>query len=116
MILKMNTEAFTGVVLMLLIMILPGSAAAASEQATAAKEDANLPHPEVARISCEELRKMLDTKQDVVVVDTRDALSYGDAHVPTAINVYYNPISDPSERQMTLVALPMNRPIVIYCP
>ena len=114
MILKMNIEALTGMALMLLITALPGGAAA--EQAPAAKEDANLPHPEVARISCEELRNMLDTKQDVVVVDTRDALSYEDAHIPTAINVYYNPISDPSERQMTLVALPMNRPIVIYCP
>ena len=59
MILKMNIEALTGMALMLLITALPGGAAA--EQAPAAKEDANLPHPEVARISCEELRNMLDT-------------------------------------------------------
>ena len=109
----MKTEALTGAVLLLLITALPSGAAT---QDAAAQKEAALPHPEVARVSCEELKKMLDTKQDVVIVDTRDNVSYEDAHIPTAINVYYNPIEDPSSRQMTLVALPMNRPIVIYCP
>ena len=112
-VLKMKNLSLTGALLLLLVTALPGNAAA--EQAPA-KGEANLPHPEVGRISCEDLRSMLDKKQDVVVVDTRDAMSYEDSHIPTAINVYYNPIADPNDRQMTLVALPMNRPIVIYCP
>lgn len=109
----MKTVSLFGSFLLLLVTAMPGSAVAAE---TPAKEDAKLPHPEVARISCEDLKQMIDTKQDVVVVDTRDAMSYEDSHIPTAINVYYNPIADPNDRQMTLVALPMNRPIVIYCP
>jgi len=108
----MKTGTLTSVVLLLLITALPG----VFQPVAAAEEEVALPHPEVARIDAEELRDMLDNKADVVVVDTRDGLSYEDGHIPSAINVYYDPIADPSTREMTLVALPMNRQIVIYCP
>ena len=104
----------TGLLSLFFIAVSTGCAAASQETKAPAEE--MLPHPEVGRISCEDLKQMIDTKQDVVIVDTRDALSYEDAHIPTAINVYYDPIADPTTRQMTLVALPMNREIVIYCP
>jgi len=82
----------------------------------ASEEDVALPHPQVARIEVEKLRAMIEADEDIVVVDTRDALTYEDGHIPTAINIYYNPIADPTTREMFLVALPMNKPIIIYCP
>ena len=110
----MNVKNLTGLLLLFFITVSTGCAAASQE--TKAPEKEMLPHPEVARISCEDLKQKIDNKEDVVIVDTRDALSYEDAHIPGAINVYYDPIADPTTRQMTLVALPMNREIVIYCP
>lgn len=69
----------------------------------------------VPRMSVEQLKSMLDKNTDVVVVDTRDSASYELGHIKGAINIYYDPLGDPMDREMTLVALPMDRQIVIYC-
>ena len=75
-----------------------------------------LAHPEVARITAEELKKLIDQKADIVIVDTRDSLSYETGHIPGAVNIYYDPNGDPMNREMTLVALPADKLIVLYCP
>lgn len=75
-----------------------------------------LAHPEVPRITAKELKKLIDEKADIVIVDTRDSLSYETGHIPGAINIYYDPNGDPMTREMTLVALPANKLIVFYCP
>lgn len=75
-----------------------------------------LPHPEVPRIEPQELRRQIDEKADIVIVDTRDSLSYDTSHIPGAINIYYDPNGDPMNREMMLVALPMNKLVVLYCP
>ena len=80
---------------------------------SAAKEEQ--PYPEVLRIPAEEVKRMIEQKADIVLVDTRDSLSYDDGHLQGAINIYYDPTVDPSEREMTLVALPMNKLVVLYC-
>lgn len=86
-------------------------------QSTAAKsaDKEEQPYPQVLRITAEEVKRMIEQKADIVVVDTRDSLSYDDGHLRGAINIYYDPTVDPSEREMTLVALPMNKLVVLYC-
>jgi rhodanese-related sulfurtransferase len=79
----------------------------------ASDEDVVLPH--LPRISVEELRKMIDEGGDHVTVDTRDGGSYGAGHIKGAINIHYDPTSDPMARQMMLIALPMDKLIVTYC-
>ena len=83
---------------------------------TATEDGAAIPNPQISRITAEELKKLLDEKADIVVVDTRDSLSYDYGHIPGAVNIYYDPNGDPMNREMTLVALPADKLIVLYCP
>jgi rhodanese-related sulfurtransferase len=78
-----------------------------------ADEDVVLPN--LPRISVEELRQMIDKNADIVIVDTRDGGSYAAGHIKGAINIYYDVTSDPMQRQMMLIALPMDKLIVTYC-
>jgi len=71
--------------------------------------------PNIPRISAEELRQMVDKRADMVTVDVRDSGSYEAGHIKGAINIYYDPTSDPMDRQMMLMALPMDKLIVTYC-
>jgi len=71
--------------------------------------------PDLPRISVEELKKMIDENADIVVLDTRDGGSYGAGHIKGAINIHYDVTSDPMQRQMMLIAMPMDKIIVTYC-
>ncbi len=77
------------------------------------KEDVVL--PDIPRITAEELKQMIDNGDDLVAVDTRDSGSYSAGHIKGAVNIYYDPTSDPMARQMMLIALPMDKLIVTYC-
>ena len=102
---------------MFLLVTCAGTAMATDKQDKAVTEDGVvLAHPEVPRITAEALKKLIDEKADIVIVDTRDSLSYETGHIPGAINIYYDPNGDPMTREMTLVALPANKLIVLYCP
>lgn len=70
---------------------------------------------DVPRIKCEELQQTIDKGEKVVIIDTRAAVAYKDDHIKGAINIYLNPGGDPFERQMTFMALPADKPLVIYC-
>ena len=71
--------------------------------------------PDLPRISVEELKRMIDENAEVVIVDTRDSGSYSAGHIKGAINIHYDATSDPMQRQMMLIALPMDKLIVTYC-
>ena len=71
--------------------------------------------PDLPRISVEELKDMVDKDADIVIVDTRDGGSYAAGHIKGAINIQYDVTSDPMQRQMMLIALPMDKLIVTYC-
>ena len=71
--------------------------------------------PEVQRISAEELKKMMEKKAPLVLVDTRDSLAYDDGHLAGAVNIVYDPTSDPRDREPTLLALPTDKLVVLYC-
>ncbi len=70
---------------------------------------------DIPRIKCEELQKIIDGGEKVVIIDTRTTASYKDDHIKGAINIYLNPAGDPFERQMTIMALPADKPLIIYC-
>lgn len=71
--------------------------------------------PDLPRISAEELKKLIDKNAPVVIVDVRDGGSYAAGHIKGAINIYYDVTADPMQRQMMLIALPMDKMVVTYC-
>ena len=71
--------------------------------------------PNLPRITAEELKQMIDKGSTFVAVDVRDSGSYEAGHIKGAVNIYYDPTADPMDRQMMLIALPMDKLIVTYC-
>ena len=69
----------------------------------------------VLRITCEELKAALDARENVAVIDTRNNSNYNAAHIPGAVNVYYDPSASPAEREMVLTLLPGDQPLIFYC-
>ena len=62
-----------------------------------------------------ELVQLLTKKADIVIVDTQSADGYEMWHIPTAVNIPYISTANPTDRELMLMALPGDRPIVIYC-
>jgi rhodanese-related sulfurtransferase len=81
----------------------------------AAVEAEKVVHPDLPRITAEELRQMIDKGGELVTVDVRDSGSYDAGHIKGAVNIYYDATGDPTDRQMMLMALPMDKLIVTYC-
>jgi rhodanese-related sulfurtransferase len=74
-----------------------------------------LAHPEIPRIPAKELVQLLKAKADIVVVDTQASDGYEMWHIPSAVNITYVSTDDPTNWQLRLMALPMEKLIVIYC-
>lgn len=72
-------------------------------------------HPELPRITAEELKNLIDKKSDFILVDTRDSGSYSREHIKGAINIHFDPSGDPMMRSLTLMSLPMDKLIILYC-
>jgi rhodanese-related sulfurtransferase len=72
-------------------------------------------HPKIPRIPALELVQLLKSKASVVVVDTQDPEGYEMWHIPSAVNITYAPTEDPTDRQLKLLNLPLDKLIVIYC-
>ena len=70
---------------------------------------------DIPRITCEALKEKIDSGEKVVVIDTRAAVAYKADHIRGAINIFLNPGGDPFERQMTFMALPADKPLIVYC-
>jgi len=104
----MKIKAFASLILILPLLSLIGTFSTAS-----AKDEVVLPN--IPRISAEDLRQMIDKGADFVTLDVRDTGSYEAGHIKGAVNIYYDPTADPTDRQMMLIALPMDKLIVTYC-
>jgi rhodanese-related sulfurtransferase len=89
------------------------SAASKSSGTASAKE--KLPFPDVPRITAQEVEQRIKDKQDVVIVDTDDSVSYGAEHIKGAVNIYYDPTQDATNEDQTLQALPGDKLVVFYC-
>ena len=71
---------------------------------------------EFAYVSFADLNSMIQSKAPaIVIVDTQPAQAYEKGHIKGAINIHYDVTSDPMQRQMMLIALPMDKMIVTYC-
>ena len=67
------------------------------------------------RIPAKELVRLLKSKANIIIVDTQPADGYEMWHIPTAVNIPYVSTANPTDRELMLMALPGDRPIVIYC-
>jgi rhodanese-related sulfurtransferase len=101
---KMKIRAF--VCLILVLPLIPVLNAFAEEKVVL---------PNIPRIKAEELKQMIETGEGFVVLDVRDSGSYEAGHIKGAVNVYYDANADPTDRQMMLIALPMDKTIITYC-
>jgi rhodanese-related sulfurtransferase len=72
-------------------------------------------HPEVPRIAALEVKQLIAGKADIVIIDTQAAENYEMWHIPTAVNIPYASTANPTDREMMLIALPMDKLIIIYC-
>jgi rhodanese-related sulfurtransferase len=61
------------------------------------------------------LVQLLKKKADIVIVDTQSPDGYEMWHIPSAINITYSSTANPMDRQLVLMALPLDKQIVIYC-
>lgn len=62
-------------------------------------------------VTADELKKMIDTKEKVVIVDARSQTDYKQGHIPTAINI-------PTDRNRVIQRfLPADKdvPLIFYC-
>jgi len=74
--------------------------------------------PEIPRITCEELKQMMDRGDDFVLVDTRSAeWGYSLGHLPGAISIPNQPEPPYTEEWITmkLEGLPTDKLIIFYC-
>lgn len=74
-----------------------------------------LTHPEVPRIAAPEVKQLIVDRADIVIIDTQPAENYDMWHITTAVNIPYISTGNPTDREMMLVALPMDKLIIIYC-
>ena len=89
----------------IVVMAVLGSAVAGfAEEPPAIPKD-------VSVISNEQLKKMLDTKEKFLLVDSRNGSEYREGYIPTAINVY------DKEMEGQKVKFPADKafPVVFYC-
>ena len=91
-----------------------GPASQNVQQNTSAAEE-KIPYPDVPRISAEEVYHQMQTKGNVVIIDTDNSLTYGAEHIKGAVNVAYDPTVDISNFDQRLQVLPGNKLLVFYC-
>ena len=98
----------------IILALLAGLLLTLPMQGLSSEED-DMMHPEVPRITAEELKQLMDEGGEYVLLDSRDSASYDHGHIEGAINIYYNPTGDPVSIEMMLMGLPMDKSIIIYC-
>jgi rhodanese-related sulfurtransferase len=80
-----------------------------------AAAQAKMSHPEIPRMHAAELAQLLKKKADIIILDTQPPDGYAMWHIPSAVNVPYISTEDPTDRQLALMNLPLNKLIVVYC-
>jgi len=104
----MKTKAFSCLIMILFLIPLTNAFPEESK--------GKVVFPDIPRVSVEELKKMIDTGNGgFVVLDVRDSASYEAGHIKGAINIYYDATAEPMDRQMMLMALPMDKLVITYC-
>ncbi len=78
--------------------------------------EVDLVHPELPRVTCEELKHLVDEGANILLVDTRGVSHFQKEHIPGAINIPNNPFPPFTEQmiEIKLSMLPHNRLIIFY--
>lgn len=76
-----------------------------------------LVHPEISRITCEELKQWVDRGVSLTLVDTRWEGSFRREHIKGAVNIPDAPLPPLTEEivAIKLESLPRSKPAVFYC-
>ncbi|MBN2319977.1 MAG: rhodanese-like domain-containing protein [Acidobacteria bacterium] len=110
---------FIGLLLISGVVVSPpgilGASPVQDPDSASESEGIKLAYPEVPRIPAEEVKRMIAEKADFVIVDTQPADNYAMWHLPSAVNIPFISTANPMDRQLMLIALPMDKLIVIYC-
>jgi uncharacterized Zn finger protein (UPF0148 family) len=93
-----------------LAVLRPGDAGSSSSEAVTAdsQEDADIPYPQVARITPDDAHIRL-ASDSAIFVDVRDLDSYTEVHIPGALSI---PLDEIEARQGEL---PKDAEIITYC-
>jgi len=68
--------------------------------------------PQLPRITCEQLKQMMDNGEPFVLVDTRIEFFFNMGHLPGSI---YIPYQDEAGQAANFPTLPKDKPIIFYC-
>lgn len=71
-------------------------------------------YPEIPRITCEQLKPLLEAGDDIILIDIRDEAKFVKGHLQGAINIYYS-LADDETTRGNFLALPDNKMKVFYC-
>ena len=91
-------------------------AASPTSKSQGATTEIALAHPEIARITCQELKRLMDKKAKITIVDARSIGAWESEHIPGSCCI---PPADSSVDQDTrrdqVTAFPPDTLIVLYC-
>lgn len=76
-----------------------------------------LVHPELPRVTCEELKQFMDEGVNLLLVDARGESHFKKEHIKGAINIPNDPLPPLTEQMITirLTMLPWDKMIIFYC-
>ena len=117
----MKRKILCGLAIMMLVLLVAvgcgGSAAPETTPPSPAElERQGFQLPEIPRITCYELKALMDEGQLMYVVDVRPTALYNLGHLPDSLNIPSDEWRDASEEEIAkLLQLPKNRLIVLYC-
>ncbi len=66
----------------------------------------------VTEIKPKEMKKLLDNKTDLVLVDSRPSKRYAQSHLPTAVSI---PVNEFKVKSLEFLPKEKDKPIVFYC-
>ena len=74
-------------------------------------------NPEIPRITCEDLKQLMDSSNDFIIIDTRDEATFNMGHLAGAINIPYATGSPEAFTVMDqqLAILPDDKLKIFYC-
>jgi rhodanese-related sulfurtransferase len=65
----------------------------------------------INEVSVEEVKKMIDNKADIILLDVRDREEYETGHIPGAINISRGSL----DFKVNLIIPDKNKKIIVYC-
>ena len=65
----------------------------------------------VSEVSIDEVKKMIDNREDIILLDVRDSEEYETGHIPGAINISRGSL----DFKVHLIVPDKNKRIIVYC-